>query len=1176
MDKDKKNKVLEILKYWKTIEFIGQSDIISESKDNKKLIEKIDKKENAKATKIEVFEELSNGIIDIENKLKKEGKRFADFPFVGKEIDFCIGHIERNSIVDYLGKYVSNPEAPEITYPKNSSIAWFSFKTDNEGLYVPNSFQLSPLLWAISEWERNVADKRQEFFLDTENYDSIVSQIEKELTEQNVSQFLIKLYTYIWNQYVYKYLPDVEKNSLGFCVYTRYVDEDARDKDDNPTDYADLGKSFFINDILLLSKEVEADNFGDKSDYEKMVVDYILSAYESNRVENSNKRVNISPKESPEAMRRFFESVLDVQKAPIGKWPSKYMPALMQQIAVNLAIDKEGHTPIFSVNGPPGTGKTTLLKEIIANNIVERAKLLAEYTEPDDAFESHSFTSGPEANSHAYYQYAPHYFSLKNDKINEYGMLVASCNNAAVENITIELPKGGDILDSLQAGASDSDDIRTGLEEVHELFELEKSKDIETIMTYGKRREEKDIYFTRYANKLMGTNDCWGLVSAPFGKRANIRKYCSSVLKPLVEEYKSNECREFHKQHYKKQKELFLSQLALVEKLKKELEELCVLGKIIPSDINDKDVIYELDKLDLEIKKLDGEISRVNKELIELVETYPKKRLFRRIDTSVRDESISEHKETLEHLKQEKAAIEVRRESLLKIGEYNKRLTRYSSGKKKMVPIDGEFINKYVSLDENISTKAQITNPWFTEEYNREREKLFLYACKFHKQFVISSKSMRQNIINLMIAWNMFDECDERMKKVDREAAMPVMLQTIFILTPVISTTFASAQSFLGEIGKSGVLGTLIVDESGQAQPQMAVGALFRCRKAIIVGDPKQIEPVVAAESDCIKQLFTSEVLSSYKDKRLSVQGFADYINPYGTYLGDAEEREWVGCPLVVHRRCIDPMYTISNVLSYDGTMKQQTAMPNEKKCETFILNHSCWIDVNGSEDSGNKNHFVRAQGNVVLQLLKEKLKNNNSDTLRLFIITPFTSVKNGIIDMIKKSELYRKEARIRTWLDTNNVGTVHTFQGQGTDEVIFLLGCDKNSVGAAKWVNKNIVNVAVTRAKYRIYIIGDKNVWSACKPVKVALEYMGSIVTAEELNQMMNPPKADYCHEYNEQEGNTTKDESVKRIKEVGKSNSDICPRCGKALKIREGKFGKFKGCTGYPNCKYTENITS
>lgn len=87
----------------------------------------------------------------------------------------------------------------------------------------------------------------------------------------------------------------------------------------------------------------------------------------------------------------------------------------------------------------------------------------------------------------------------------------------------------------------------------------------------------------------------------------------------------------------------------------------------------------------------------------------------------------------------------------------------------------------------------------------------------------------------------MFDDCGERMKLADREEAMPYMLQSIFLLTPVISTTFASAQTFLGDVKKSGVLGTLIVDEAGQAQPQMAVGAMFRCRKAIIVGDPKDV-----------------------------------------------------------------------------------------------------------------------------------------------------------------------------------------------------------------------------------------------------------------------------------------------------------------------------------------------
>lgn len=32
-------------------------------------------------------------------------------------------------------------------------------------------------------------------------------------------------------------------------------------------------------------------------------------------------------------------------------------------------------------------------------------------------------------------------------------------------------------------------------------------------------------------------------------------------------------------------------------------------------------------------------------------------------------------------------------------------------------------------------------------------------------------------------------------------------------------------------------------------------------------------------------------------------------------------------------------------------------------------------------------------------------------------------------------------------------------------------------------------------------------------------------------------------------------------------------CPRCGNPLKLRKGKFGEFWGCTGYPDCKYTQN---
>ena len=36
------------------------------------------------------------------------------------------------------------------------------------------------------------------------------------------------------------------------------------------------------------------------------------------------------------------------------------------------------------------------------------------------------------------------------------------------------------------------------------------------------------------------------------------------------------------------------------------------------------------------------------------------------------------------------------------------------------------------------------------------------------------------------------------------------------------------------------------------------------------------------------------------------------------------------------------------------------------------------------------------------------------------------------------------------------------------------------------------------------------------------------------------------------------------------------ICPRCGLALKKRNGRFGGFWGCTGFPDCRYTENEPS
>lgn len=59
---------------------------------------------------------------------------------------------------------------------------------------------------------------------------------------------------------------------------------------------------------------------------------------------------------------------------PDGCWPSPYGASLMQQFAVNTVykeLSGEKQEGLFSVNGLSGTGKTTLLRDIIAAILVK-------------------------------------------------------------------------------------------------------------------------------------------------------------------------------------------------------------------------------------------------------------------------------------------------------------------------------------------------------------------------------------------------------------------------------------------------------------------------------------------------------------------------------------------------------------------------------------------------------------------------------------------------------------------------------------------------------------------------------------------------------------------------------------------------------------------------------------
>ena len=50
------------------------------------------------------------------------------------------------------------------------------------------------------------------------------------------------------------------------------------------------------------------------------------------------------------------------------------------------------------------------------------------------------------------------------------------------------------------------------------------------------------------------------------------------------------------------------------------------------------------------------------------------------------------------------------------------------------------------------------------------------------------------------------------------------------------------------------------------------------------------------------------------------------------------------------------------------------------------------------------------------------------------------------------------------------------------------------------------------------------------------------------------------------------SEEEHIKNIKELRENiENKICPRCGRELNLKNGKYGNFYGCKGYPKCKFT-----
>ncbi|MBS3972919.1 MAG: DUF2726 domain-containing protein [Erysipelotrichia bacterium] len=233
----------------------------------------------------------------------------------------------------------------------------------------------------------------------------------------------------------------------------------------------------------------------------------------------------------------------------------------------------------------------------------------------------------------------------------------------------------------------------------------------------------------------------------------------------------------------------------------------------------------------------------------------------------------------------------------------------------------------------------------------------------------------------------------------------------------------------------------VVIEEASQSNSALSLIPLNRSKRVCVIGDPKQLQPVVSLSEEKNEQLrLHYKVPSHYNYKLKSVFNTLMDVDIISKFIF-----------LNKHYRCHKKIARFSNVKYYDNQLDIQTDYNNPTPLKL--------IDIKNAVASGKNSSHSDIE--VIIQEIRSTPANKE-----IGIVTPF------------RNQAIRIEERLEKENITNvKVGTIHTFQGQEKDKIILSSAITSSTTaGAFDFIknNRELINVATTRPKEELVVIAD------------------------------------------------------------------------------------------------------